>query len=56
MVAWNIPVMGRIVEGMRREGQEVSNADLGHVWPLAHRHVLVNGQYSFRFDETPEAA
>lgn len=28
----------------------VSDEDLGHVWPLAHAHVIPNGTYRFRHD------
>lgn len=44
------PVMGGIVESMRREA---SDEDLAHVWPLVRRHVLANGQYPF--DESGKA-
>lgn len=37
--------IGNIVEQLRAAGEQIDDADLAMVSPLAHRHVIPNGTY-----------
>ena len=53
VIAWNTAEMQRIVSAMRKNGRDVVDEDLAHVWPLAWKHVTPNG--TFRFAPPPLA-
>jgi Tn3 transposase DDE domain len=42
---WNTIKIGNIVGQLRAAGEQIDDADLSRVSPLAHRHVIPNGTY-----------
>jgi TnpA family transposase len=47
VVVWDTVHMAKVVERLRARGETVSDEDLAHIAPLAHRHVIPNGTYNF---------
>jgi TnpA family transposase len=45
VLAWNTIKIGNIVEQLRAAGEQIDDADLSRVSPLAHRHVIPNGTH-----------
>ena len=42
---WNTVYLGRAVDRLRRRGEHVPNALLGHVAPLGWQHIHLTGDY-----------
>lgn len=51
--AWNTVYLGRAVEVLRLEGQDVPDERLAHVSPLGWEHIGLTGDYSWRQELTP---
>ena len=45
ILVWNTIKIGNIVGQLRAAGEQINDADLSRVSPLAHRHVISNGTY-----------
>jgi hypothetical protein len=45
VLVWNTIKIGDIVGQLRAAGEQIDDADLSRVSPLAHRHVIPNGTY-----------
>jgi NAD(P)-dependent dehydrogenase (short-subunit alcohol dehydrogenase family) len=45
VLVWNTIKIGNIVGQLRGAGEQIDDADLSRVSPLAHRHVIPNGTY-----------
>ena len=45
VLVWNTIKIGNIVGQLRAAGEQIDDADLSRVSPLAHRHVIPNGTY-----------
>jgi TnpA family transposase len=45
VLVWNTTKIGNIVGQLRASGEQIEDADLARVPPLAHRHVIPNGTY-----------
>ena len=45
VLVWNTIKIGNIVGQLRTAGEQIDDADLSRVSPLAHRHVIPNGTY-----------
>jgi len=50
VLVWNTIQMGQIVGRLRAAGEEVLDADLAHISPLAFGHIIPNGTYWFDRD------
>lgn len=44
-VLWNTVHMARITRELREAGNEITDEDLAHVWPLQHTRIIPNGTY-----------
>jgi len=47
ILVWNTAHLDRAVERLRHAGEEVLDEDLAHISPLAHKHLIIHGTYSF---------
>ena len=45
VLVWNTIKIGNIVGQLPAAGEQIDDADLSRVSPLAHRHVIPNGTY-----------
>jgi hypothetical protein len=45
VLVWNTIQFGQIVVRLRAAGEEVLDADLAHISPLAFGHIIPNGTY-----------
>jgi TnpA family transposase len=45
IILWNTVYLGRAVEKLRREGEVIPDAHLGHLAPLGWQHVNLTGDY-----------
>jgi TnpA family transposase len=45
VLVWNTIKIGNIVGQLRAAGEQIDDADLSRVSPLAHRHVIPNDTY-----------
>lgn len=50
VLVWNTIHMGQIVDRLRAAGEEVLDAHLAHISPLAFGHIIPNGTYWFDRD------
>ena len=50
VLVWNTIQIGQIVTRLRAAGEEVLDADLAHISPLAFGHIIPNGTYWFDRD------
>jgi TnpA family transposase len=54
-VLWNTVHMARITRELREAGNQITNEDLAHVWPLQHTRIIPNGTYFLNWSQ-PEPA
>ncbi len=52
VVLWNTIYMQAVIDQLRAEGREVSDADVARLSPLIHEHINMLGRYSF---DVPDA-
>jgi hypothetical protein len=50
VLVWNTIQIGQIVTRLRSAGEELLDADLAHISPLAFGHIIPNGTYWFDRD------
>ena len=48
VLVWNTKNLADIVDRIRASGEDVSDAELAQISPLACKHIIPNGTYSFR--------
>ena len=48
VLVWNTRNLADIVDQIRASGEDVSDAELAQISPLACKHIIPNGTYSFR--------
>lgn len=48
MIVWNTVYLQAAIEGLRRQGEDITEADLVHLSPVRFRHINRYGK--FRFD------
>lgn len=51
VLVWNTLEMTKIINQLKSAGEEIADADLGHISPLLFSHVIPNGTYRFREKE-----
>ncbi len=51
VVVWNTVYMWEVIGELKREGQQVEDADLKHLSPARFEHINVFGKYSFPVGE-----
>lgn len=50
VVTWNTRYMERVIEQLRAEGHQVSDADIARLSPTRYEHINVYGKYTFDVD------
>lgn len=52
VLVWNTLEMTKIINQLKSGGEEIANVELAHISPLLFSHVIPNGTYRFRNDDS----
>ena len=51
VITWNTVYMNAAIEQLKKEGHEIQEKDVQHIWPTRYEHINVYGKYNFDVDE-----
>ena len=51
VITWNTVYMNAAIEQLKKEGHEIREKDVQHIWPTRYEHINVYGKYNFDVDE-----
>lgn len=47
VITWNTVYMNAVIEQLKKEGCQIIESDVRHIWPTRFEHINVYGKYSF---------
>jgi hypothetical protein len=47
VITWNTVYMNAVIEQLKKEGCQIIESDVRHIWPTRFEHINIYGKYSF---------